>query len=83
MVIHSNHIHFHVKIGNRENYKRFIRAVTSKISEIFKIKNLWLQLPFTRILNSKTEYIHLLHYFQKNRDEVDWIQKDTMDSGFG
>lgn len=82
MVIHHNHIHFHIKISNRDNYRRFVRALTSKISDLFKFKNLWLQLPFTRILNSKREYVNLIAYFHKNRVEVRWIQKIALDSDF-
>ena len=77
----GNHLHFHIKLSNRYNYKPFIRAITAGImmavtrtSRWKKIKELseegfWDYRPFTRIVQSYRAFLNLRDYIYLNQLE--------------
>lgn len=72
----GNHIHIHIKLGRRQNYIKFIRAITSAIMMQVtgfsrwrpKPKNLqfWDHRPFTRIVTSFRHFKNLKNYIDVN-----------------
>jgi len=76
--IQSNHIHFVLKIHNRELYRYFISALTGaialRISRGAGLKKqnrtFWLARPFTRILNWGGDFNGTLKYLTQNSLEA-------------
>ena len=75
----GNHLHLHLRISSRKNYKAFIRALSSAIAlgitgynrwnkapEGFKF---WDQRPFSRIVSTWNEFMNLKKYVELNRWE--------------
>lgn len=75
----GNHIHMHVKLGNRFTYAAFIRALTGAIALAVtganKFKKLarrfWDRRPYTRIVKSRRAVLNLRDYMEINELEGD------------
>lgn len=66
--INSNHIHLNILISTRENYRKFIRALSSRIAQITKIK--FTLRPYTKILSWGREFKNFLNYTIQNYEEA-------------
>lgn len=66
--IEKNHIHFAMKISSRENYNKFIRALTSRIAQLLKFK--FTLRPFTKILEWGKQFKNVLKYTIQNKEEA-------------
>lgn len=60
----SNHIHVLIKIPNREQYNKFIRALSGALAKKLKIK--WELLPYTRLLTWGREFKSVQGYVALN-----------------
>lgn len=60
----SNHIHVLIKIPNREQYNKFIRALSGAIAKKLKIK--WTAIPYTRIITWGSEFKSVQSYVSQN-----------------
>ncbi len=78
----GNHLHFHLKLSNRNSYKPFIRAVsaaiamaasnTSRWTKSLKdkgIKQFWDYRPFTRIIEGLRAFVGVSDYIKINQLE--------------
>jgi len=77
----GNHLHFQIKLSNRNTFKPFIRAITSAIATRITGANrwnplkkkasdkFWDQRPFTRVVKSYRAYLNLRDYIEINRLE--------------
>jgi hypothetical protein len=73
----GNHLHFHIKVGNRQTYRPFIRAVTAAIAMAVtgasRIKPLqrkfWDYRPFTRVVEGLRAFLTLRDYIEVNELE--------------
>ncbi len=78
----GNHLHFHLKLSNRNTYKPFIRAIsaaiamaasnTSRWTKSLKdkgIKKFWDYRPFTRIIEGLRAFVGLGDYIKINQLE--------------
>ncbi len=77
----GNHLHFHIKLGNRFTYAAFIRALTSAIAMAVTGTSRWKRLkktakdrfwdyrPFTKIVESFRAYLNLKDYIRINEFE--------------
>jgi REP element-mobilizing transposase RayT len=77
----GNHLHFHVKLGNRHTYTPFIRALTAAIAMAVTGASRWAPLkksakdrfwdyrPFTRIVQSYRALLNLRDYLFINQLE--------------
>ena len=69
----GNHIHCIVSCGARENFKNFLRAVTGLIARFVlngRGGKFWTQIPFTRLITGKRDYMAMLRYIAKNLIEA-------------
>lgn len=66
--VQINHIHFNLKISSRENYKKFIKALTGRIAQLTKIKFLWR--PYTKLITWGRQFKNLAAYIIQNEEEV-------------
>ncbi len=64
----SNHIHFNMQISSIENYKKFIRALTSRLAQKLKIK--FFLRPYTKILTWGRQFERVLAYIIQNKEEA-------------
>lgn len=67
--IQHDHIHFLIKIDDREFYKKFTRSLTGILARKYG-KGIWQLSPFTRVLNWGKEYEMTKKYISQNEDEV-------------
>jgi REP element-mobilizing transposase RayT len=74
----GNHLHFHIKLGNRHAYRRFIRAVTAAIAMAVggitrwsnhKKEKFWDYRPYTCIVEAYRQFLNLRDYIQINKYE--------------
>jgi REP element-mobilizing transposase RayT len=77
----GNHLHLHLQLTSRYTYKKFICAVTAAVAMLLtkarkghpqktgKHERFWDYRPFTRVLNSWTEFLSLKDYIQINKFE--------------
>ena len=77
----GNHLHFHVKLGNRYLYAPFIRALTGAIAMAITGTSRWKRLkrapkdrfwdyrPFTRVVKSFRAFLNLRDYIKINQLE--------------
>jgi len=87
----GNHLHFHIKLGNRHAYRPFIRAVTAAIAMAVTKKSRWNKglgkfwdyRPFTRVVIGFRAFLKLKDYIQINqlegfhgRSDAEWIVKN-------
>ena len=66
--INSNHIHFSAKISSRDNYKKFIKALTGRLAQVLKFK--FIVRPFTKIISWGRQFKRLLEYIIQNKEEA-------------
>ncbi len=72
LAIQYDHIHLTIRIPNRLLYRRWIRAITSQISN--QIKGLkWLLAPFTRICSWGKDFKNVLIYLGQNSREAEFL----------
>jgi len=67
--VQHDHIHFLIKIEDRESYIKFNRSLTGILARKYG-KGLWQLSPFTRVLNWGAEYETVKQYINQNEDEV-------------
>jgi len=70
-----SHIHLLIRIRSREDYVKFIRALTSRITERIRksrpqIETIFALRPFTRILSWGRDFKQALHYLIQNQMEA-------------
>lgn len=73
----GNHLHLHIKLGNRFGYKPFIRAVTAAIAMAITGMSRWKKLkikfwdlrPYTRVVVGREAWQHLTKYIRLNQLE--------------
>lgn len=80
----GNHLHLHIKLSNRQQYKAFIRAISSAImmkvtgmnrwakesvKEKLSGKRFWTLRPYSRVLKSFKERLSLKDYIEINKLE--------------
>jgi REP element-mobilizing transposase RayT len=73
--VNWTHIHFAIKIKSRQDYVKFIRAITSKLAmAIRKVTRLQTKLftlrPFTRIVSWGRDFSNLVNYIWDNQAEA-------------
>lgn len=62
-----NHVHLVLKVNSREDYKRFIRHLTSSLALLAKKKGKVFEFrPYTRILTWGREFETILNYIRLN-----------------
>jgi REP element-mobilizing transposase RayT len=73
----GNHLHLKLKISSRENFQKFLKAITTQIAKgVTQAKKgkpfgrFWQGLAFTRILTSRKEELYLKGYIEANRKEA-------------
>ncbi len=78
MAVVSNHLHLHIKLGNRYTYAKFIRAWTAALAmgitkvsrtnkpQALRERGFWDRRPWTRILTTFTEIKSLMGYLARN-----------------
>lgn len=66
--INFDHIHFNLRLSTRENYKKFIRALTGRIAQITKIK--FTLRPYTKVLSWGREFKNFIAYTLQNHEEA-------------
>ncbi len=88
VAINWSHIHFLIQIKERQDYVRFIRALTSKLAmAVAKARpanakaavssKLFTLRPFTRIINWGRDYKSALDYLAKNcMESFGWIRRE-------
>lgn len=75
----GNHLHFHIKLGNRFAYKPFIRALTAAIMMAVTGASRWKKFegkfwdyrPFTRVVTGLRAFLTLKDYIEINKMEGD------------
>lgn len=72
--VQKNHIHYILKMLNRQIYIKFIRSLTSQLAKQLG-KGLWSLLPFTRITEWGKPFRALIDYVQMNEREVLGLQE--------
>jgi REP element-mobilizing transposase RayT len=70
--VQKDHLHFCIKITNRQLYRSFIRALTGVISQKLG-KGLWILKPYSRVLTWGREFLNTLDYILLNDCEVSGI----------
>ncbi len=66
--IERTHIHFAAKLSSRENYKKFIRAITGRLAQLTKIK--FTLRPYTKIIEWGRQLKNLFNYVLQNHKEA-------------
>lgn len=73
----GNHLHLKIKISSRENFQKFLKAITALIARFVtgakrgkSFGRFWQGLAFTRVLCSNKENLILRGYFMGNREEA-------------
>jgi REP element-mobilizing transposase RayT len=67
--VQKDHVHFCIKITNRQLYRAFIRALTGVISQKLG-KGLWILAPYSRVVAWGRDFLGLLDYILLNDCEV-------------
>ena len=67
--VQQDHIHFLIKIENRESYKKFSRSLTGVLARKFG-KGIWNLSPFTRVVSWGRDYENTKKYISQNEDEI-------------
>ncbi len=83
VAINWSHIHFLIQIRERQDYVRFIRALTSKLAmAVQKVSpksktKLFTLRPFTRIISWGRDYKNAVDYLAKNcMESFGWIRRE-------
>ena len=73
----GNHLHLKLRISSRENFQKFLKAVTTLLARKItgarrghRFGRFWQGLAFTRVLTSRTEELNLMGYIMANRLEA-------------
>lgn len=66
--LNFDHVHFNVRLSTRENYKKFIKALTGRIAQLTKIK--FSLRPYTKILSWGREFKNFINYTLQNHEEA-------------
>jgi hypothetical protein len=66
--VNGNHIHLCLRVKMRENYHRFIRALTSRLSHLLKIK--WTLRPWSRLISMGMDLKNVIEYLKLNQKEA-------------
>lgn len=75
----GNHLHLHIKLGNRFTYTAFIRALTSALMmavtgasrwKPFTEGKFWDYRPFTRIITGLRAFLTMRNYIEINQMEA-------------
>ena len=66
--IEKAHIHFTIKISSRQNYNKFIRALTGRIAQLLNFK--FTLRPFTKILEWGRQFKNVIRYVVQNKEEA-------------
>lgn len=66
--IERTHIHFAAKLSSRENYNKFIRAITGRLAQLTKIK--FILRPYTKIVQWGRQLKTLFNYVVQNHKEA-------------
>lgn len=69
LALNWSHIHFLIKLKNKNDYNKFIRALTSRLA-IKLGKKLFTLRPFTRIISWGRDFKNALQYILKNQKEA-------------
>jgi REP element-mobilizing transposase RayT len=64
-----DHLHMVIKVPSREEYTKFIRALTGVVARTLGEK-IWAQVPYTRIAGWGRQYRNLQNYLEQNREEA-------------
>jgi REP element-mobilizing transposase RayT len=80
----GNHLHFQIKLSNRQTYKPFIRAITAAIAMAITNASrwnpsqgkFWDYRPFTRVIQSFKAFLNLRNYIQINQLEGFGVRRD-------
>ena len=80
LAINWSHIHFLIKIKDKKDYVKFIRALTARLALKFG-KKLFTLRPFTRILSWGRDFRNVLNYVLKNQRQAQGLVKTTTSSG--
>ena len=67
--IQKDHIHFLIKIEDRDSYKKMIRSLTGILARKYG-RGIWKLSPFTRVLSWGKEYKTVQRYLEQNEDEI-------------
>ena len=87
LALNHNHIHFVIRLKNKELYKFFIRELTSKMAQAIRkklptIKTILSLRPFTRILEWGKDFENAVDYIIMNIEEsMGWIVRSKINRG--
>jgi hypothetical protein len=72
LAVQSDHIHFSLSIPNREQYKRWIRAVSSQlVANIPGLK--WTLRPYTRVVSWGWNFENVQNYIFRNQLQANFL----------
>ena len=69
----GNHIHAVLSCASRESFQNFLRAVAGLIARAVlgtASGKFWTQVPFTRLIIGRRDYLQILNYIMKNKIEA-------------
>lgn len=69
----GNHIHSILSCPSKEKFQNFLRAVTGLIARFVlrgKPGKFWTQIPFTRLITGRRDYLSMFNYVAKNMIEA-------------
>ena len=66
--VNANHLHLVISFKHRDFYSKFLKALSGRLAQQFKIK--WLHPPFTRVLNWGRDFKNACAYVIKNQKEA-------------
>jgi REP element-mobilizing transposase RayT len=90
-VFNGNHVHMVVMFSAREHYVAFVRDLTSAFARIVDRVGVFLQRPFTRIVDWGRDFRNMASYLELNRIEatlnVDratarWLKENAEKNGY-
>lgn len=66
--INSDHAHFNIRISSKENYKKFIKALTGRMAQVIKVK--FILRPYTKVMSWGREFRNFITYTIQNCNEA-------------
>ena len=88
LALNHNHIHFVIKLKDKELYKFFIRELTSKMALAIRkklphLKTILSLRPWTRILEWKRDFENVINYVILNIEEsMGWVVREKIESKY-
>jgi REP element-mobilizing transposase RayT len=73
LAICGDHIHFALEIPHRDEYKKFIRALTGVIARKMG-KGMWSLIPLTKVFEWGKPFRYLMAYITRNQEETDGLR---------